>query len=206
MRFYPLFQEAYREQGYPNAYFNDRLVQALDLLIATREAPGQLAIVQPKVLYEFADPALRGAASGQKILLRMGRECRAREGEAARDPRTRGEGGRGGEGGGEGAVDRRQAGPRRRRAAAAAIRRQTATDEYDARAPERRVQSFVSLRRRLLPHQPTRLRACRARGTHPSGAQTAPSSRTPTGNRCPQTVRASARSALPAPCPSPGPT
>lgn len=78
VRFYPLFQEAYREQGYPNAYFNDRLVQVLDLLIATREAPGQLAIVQPKVLYEFADPALEALPSGQKILLRMGPENAAR--------------------------------------------------------------------------------------------------------------------------------
>jgi len=78
VRFYPLFQEAYREQGYPNAYFNDRLVQALDMLIATREAPGQLAIAQPKVLYEFADPALEALPSGQKILLRMGPENAAR--------------------------------------------------------------------------------------------------------------------------------
>ena len=74
VRFYPLFQEAYREQGYPSAYFNDRLVQVLDLLIATREAPGQLALAQPKVLYEFADPALEALPSGQKILLRMGPE------------------------------------------------------------------------------------------------------------------------------------
>ena len=78
VRFYPLFQEAYREQGYPNAYFNDRLVQVLDMLIATREAPGQLAIAQPKVLYEFADPALEALPSGQKILLRMGPENAAR--------------------------------------------------------------------------------------------------------------------------------
>ena len=78
VRFYPLFQEAYREQGYPNAYFNDRLVEVLDLLIATREMPGQLALAQPKVLYEYADPALEALPSGQKILLRMGPENAAR--------------------------------------------------------------------------------------------------------------------------------
>lgn len=72
VRFYPLFQEAYRELGYPNGHFNDRLVQALDLMIATREQPGQLALVQPKVFYEFADPALEALPSGQKIMLRMG--------------------------------------------------------------------------------------------------------------------------------------
>ncbi|CAG1009586.1 hypothetical protein BURK1_03681 [Burkholderiales bacterium] len=78
VRFYPLFQEAYREQGYPNAYFNDRLVQVLDMMIATREMPGQLALTQPKVLYEFADPALEALPAGQKILLRIGPENAAR--------------------------------------------------------------------------------------------------------------------------------
>lgn len=77
-RYYPLFQEAYKEQGYPNAYFNDRLVEALDVMIATRESPGQLALQQPKVLYEYADPALESLPAGQKIMLRMGPENAAR--------------------------------------------------------------------------------------------------------------------------------
>ena len=72
VRYYPLFQEAYKEQGYPNAYFNDRLVEALDVMIRTPESPGQLALSQPKVLYEFADPALEGLPAGQKVMLRMG--------------------------------------------------------------------------------------------------------------------------------------
>jgi hypothetical protein len=102
VRYYPLFQEAYKEQGYPNAYFNDRLVQALDTMIATPESPGQLALQQPKVLYEFADPALEGLPAGQRIMLRMGpenaarvkvklREIRAlvaREGAAAKGAKT----------------------------------------------------------------------------------------------------------------------
>src|SRR4249920_2233207 len=29
-RFYPLFQRAYEDLGYPNAYFNDRLVEVID--------------------------------------------------------------------------------------------------------------------------------------------------------------------------------
>jgi Protein of unknown function (DUF3014) len=78
VRFYPLFQEAYKELGYPKGYFNDRLVEALDVMIATRDQPGQLAIVQPKVFYEYADPALESLPSGQKILLRMGPENAAR--------------------------------------------------------------------------------------------------------------------------------
>ena len=78
VRYYPLFQEAYKEQGYPNAYFNDRLVQALDTMIAAPESPGQLALRQPKVLYEYADPALEGLPAGQRIMLRMGPENAAR--------------------------------------------------------------------------------------------------------------------------------
>jgi hypothetical protein len=72
LRFYPLFQQAYEELGYPNAYFNDRLVHAIDHLLATPEIAGDLALAQPKVLYEFADPQLETLSAGQKAMLRMG--------------------------------------------------------------------------------------------------------------------------------------
>jgi hypothetical protein len=72
LRFYPLFQQAYEELGYPNAYFNDRLVQAIDHLLATPEIAGHLALKQPRVLYEFADPELETLSAGQKAMLRMG--------------------------------------------------------------------------------------------------------------------------------------
>ena len=63
---YPLFQAAYRDLGYPNGYFNDRLVAAIDDMLAAPEiaAPG---VTQPKVFYEFADPALEERSAGQKI-------------------------------------------------------------------------------------------------------------------------------------------
>ncbi|MET0226433.1 MAG: DUF3014 domain-containing protein [Dokdonella sp.] len=69
---YPLFQQAYRELGYPNGYFNDRLIAVIDHLLATPDATQPLAVVQPNVLYEFADPALEARSSGQKLLLRSG--------------------------------------------------------------------------------------------------------------------------------------
>lgn len=72
LRFYPLFQQAYEELGYPKAYFNDRLVHAIDHLLATPEIAGDLALKQPKVLYEFADPQLETLSAGQKAMLRMG--------------------------------------------------------------------------------------------------------------------------------------
>jgi hypothetical protein len=72
LRFYPLFQQAYEELGYPKAYFNDRLVHAIDHLLATPEIAGDLALKQPRVLYEFADPQLEMLSAGQKAMLRMG--------------------------------------------------------------------------------------------------------------------------------------
>lgn len=71
VRLYPLFQSAYQELGYPNGYFNDRLVQAIDDLLATPDVPTP-RLAQPKVLYEFADTSLEERSAGQKMMLRMG--------------------------------------------------------------------------------------------------------------------------------------
>ncbi len=70
---YPLFQRAYEELGYPGKYFNDRLMEAIDDLLAAPEVDGPVRLVRPKVLYEFADPDLETRSAGQKILLRMGK-------------------------------------------------------------------------------------------------------------------------------------
>ena len=80
---YPSLQQAYVELGYPNRYFNDRLVQVIDQLLATpvpetapaMHLPTIAASEQPKrpwVLYEFDDPALQSLSAGQRVLLRMG--------------------------------------------------------------------------------------------------------------------------------------
>lgn len=71
-RFYPLFQNSYERLGYPDAYFNDRLVEVIDHLLATPNPGGPIVLVRPNVLYEFADPDLEELSSGQKLLLRMG--------------------------------------------------------------------------------------------------------------------------------------
>ncbi len=72
--YYPLFQRAYEDLGYPHAYFNDRLVAVIDHLLATPQPPEPLALVRPKVFWEFADPELEARSAGQKLLVRMGRE------------------------------------------------------------------------------------------------------------------------------------
>lgn len=94
VRYYPLFQQAYQELGYPKGYFNDRLVDVIDMLLATPEEKEPVRLVRPKVFYQFADPELEALPAGQKILIRMGAENSAKvkwklreiRGELARQP------------------------------------------------------------------------------------------------------------------------
>lgn len=72
LRFYPLFQKSYQDLGYPNGYFNDRLVKVIDMLLATPQPAAPVALVRPNVMYLFADPALESLPAGQKLLIRMG--------------------------------------------------------------------------------------------------------------------------------------
>ena len=74
VHFYPLFQEAYQDLGYPNGYFNDRLVQVIDSLLAAPQPAAPIQLVRPNVMYTFADPALEARPAGQKLLIRMGPE------------------------------------------------------------------------------------------------------------------------------------
>jgi hypothetical protein len=74
VHFYPLFQHAYQDLGYPNGYFNDRMVQVIDSLLATPQPAGPIELVRPNVMYLYADPALESRPAGQKLLIRMGPE------------------------------------------------------------------------------------------------------------------------------------
>jgi hypothetical protein len=87
VRLYPLFQKAYEDLGYPKAYFNDRLVEVIDHLLAAPDVPAPIALSQPKVLYEFADRALEERSAGQKIMMRMGTVNEARAKAKLRDIR-----------------------------------------------------------------------------------------------------------------------
>lgn len=78
VRFYPLFQQAYEELGYPKGYFNDRLIEAIDDLLAAPNISDPIKLVQPKVLYQFADPDLEALSAGQKIMIRMGADNAAK--------------------------------------------------------------------------------------------------------------------------------
>ena len=78
LRFYPLFQQAYLDLGYPEGYFNDRLVAVIDHLLAAPDVPGPIRLTTPHVMYEYADSELQDRSAGQKALIRMGPENAAR--------------------------------------------------------------------------------------------------------------------------------
>ena len=75
---YPLFQQAYRDLGYPKGYFNDRLVAAIDDMLAAPVPDAPTPLVQPKVFYRYADPGLEARSAGQKLLMRLGAGDEAR--------------------------------------------------------------------------------------------------------------------------------
>ncbi len=72
VRFYPLFQKAYRDLGYPKGYFNDRLIAVIDHLLATPEVDEPVRLTRHVVRYRFASPELESLSAGQKILIRIG--------------------------------------------------------------------------------------------------------------------------------------
>jgi vacuolar-type H+-ATPase subunit F/Vma7 len=73
-RHYPLFQQSYSELGYGDAYFNDRLVDTIDHLLATPQPEQPPVLVKPEAVYLYQDGALEALSAGQKILIRMGPE------------------------------------------------------------------------------------------------------------------------------------
>lgn len=78
MRFYPLFQKAYVDLGFPDGYFNDRLVEVIDHLLAAPELQAPVKLTVSHVLYEFADPDLETRSAGQKMMMRVGAANEAR--------------------------------------------------------------------------------------------------------------------------------
>ncbi|MBD8882086.1 DUF3014 domain-containing protein [Rhodanobacter sp. 7MK24] len=69
---YPLFQQAYRELGYPKAYFNDRLIAAIDDMLAAPSLAQPPALQLANGRYTYVDPALESLSAGQKLMLRLG--------------------------------------------------------------------------------------------------------------------------------------
>lgn len=82
---YPQLQSAYEELGFPGRSFHRRLVEVIELLLATPDLAEPARVVlpvinspvqpaRPWVLYEFEDQAHAARPAGQRLLLRMGPE------------------------------------------------------------------------------------------------------------------------------------
>ena len=68
----PLFDEAYRELGYPSGNFDRALLSAIDRLLATEIPDGPIVLKRRVKNYGFADPRLEALSPIQKQLLRLG--------------------------------------------------------------------------------------------------------------------------------------
>jgi len=74
----PLFDEAFRQLGYPEGDFGQRLSAVIDELLATPKVAEPVRLIKPEAYYIFADEDLESLTAGQKTLIRMGPENAAR--------------------------------------------------------------------------------------------------------------------------------
>jgi hypothetical protein len=75
VHFYPLFQSAYKDLG-TRGYFNDRLIQAIDILLGAPDVKGSIKVARVSVhrIYKYVDSDLEALPAAQKIMVRMGSE------------------------------------------------------------------------------------------------------------------------------------
>jgi hypothetical protein len=73
VHWYPLFQKSYRQLGYPQGYFNDRLLAVIDNLLAAPNARAPVRLKETQNgLYTYADPTWQSLSVGQKLMIRVG--------------------------------------------------------------------------------------------------------------------------------------
>jgi len=68
----PLFQEAYRDLGYPDRSFDKTFEKAIRLLLDVPVVEGEIELLKGELAYHFEDPLLEGLSPAAKHLLRMG--------------------------------------------------------------------------------------------------------------------------------------
>ena len=73
-----LFDEAYREMGYPNGDFDVALSKAIRVMVATPPAPASMTLLRGEGYFEHADSALGSLQPVQKQLLLLGPTNQAR--------------------------------------------------------------------------------------------------------------------------------
>ncbi|QDO86153.1 DUF3014 domain-containing protein [Shewanella psychropiezotolerans] len=70
----PLLGEAFQELGYGEMSFNQRLLQAIDIMLAAPVIEQPIELDGVSVNYQFVDPQLEALPNAQKLLVRMGPE------------------------------------------------------------------------------------------------------------------------------------
>ena len=83
----PLFGHAWRQLGYTDKAFDQRLVEVIDELLATPDVSEPYQLIKHEAYYVFADENLERLSAGQKILLRMGADNAARVKDKLREIR-----------------------------------------------------------------------------------------------------------------------
>jgi len=69
----PLIDEAYQELGYEDD-FTDTLQSAITRILDMELPKSSMALIQPSVMYKFANPALEALPDSDKLLLRLGKD------------------------------------------------------------------------------------------------------------------------------------
>lgn len=69
---YPLLQQAYEQLGYPDQSFHDVMLKAIERLLAAPKPGSSIELVQPHVMYEYADETLQELAPADKLMTRLG--------------------------------------------------------------------------------------------------------------------------------------
>ncbi len=70
----PTFESAYQELGIGQGNFHSTALKAIDVLLDTPTSQEAILLVQPSVMYQFADPSLEKLPQAHKLMLRMGQE------------------------------------------------------------------------------------------------------------------------------------
>jgi hypothetical protein len=84
----PLYERAYEQLGLDSDNFDNSIIRTLDIILATPEIDGPIALESKSVMYTYVDPDLEKLPSLQKQLLRMGPENIRRIKEKARSLRA----------------------------------------------------------------------------------------------------------------------
>jgi hypothetical protein len=83
----PLYKQAYERLGLDPEDFDNAIIRTLDMILATPEIAGPIALRTKSVVYVYADPALESLPAVQKQLLRAGPDNLRRIKQKARELR-----------------------------------------------------------------------------------------------------------------------